>query len=76
MSINTYEDTDIDIDIDIDNNLDSGITGFELPYSSANKKEIRKAKNNQYHVKQKLDSINETRSLDRQLNSFSDYWEF
>lgn len=68
MSIDTYEE--------IDNNLDSGIAGFEIAYSSANKEAIRKAKNNQYHVKQKLDSINEKRSLDRQLNSFSDYWEF
>lgn len=72
MSINTYEDTDIDID----NNLDSGIAGFEIAYSSANKEAIRKAKNNQYYVKQQLDLINEKKSLDKQLNSFSDYWEF
>ena len=72
MSINTYGDTDIDID----NNLDSSIAGFEIADCSANKKAIRKTKNNQDHVKQKLDSINEKRSLDRQLNSFSDYWDF
>jgi hypothetical protein len=68
MSIDTSEDADIDID----NNLDSGIADFEIAGSSTNKK----AKNNQYHVKEKLNSINEKRSLDRQLNSFSDYWEF
>lgn len=70
----------IDTDEDIDNNLDSGIAGFEIAYNSANKeairKAIRKAKNNQLHVKQKLDSINEKRSLDRQLDSFSNYWDF
>jgi uncharacterized protein YdcH (DUF465 family) len=68
MSIDTYEDTD--------NNLDSDIADFEIAGSSANKKAITKAKKNQYHVKEKLNSINEKRSLDRQLNSFSDYWEF
>ena len=66
----------IDTDEDIDNNLDSGIAGFEIAYNSANKEAIRKAKNNQLHVKQKLDSINEKRSLDRQLDSFSNYWDF
>lgn len=72
MSTDTSEDTDIDID----NNVDSGLAGFQIAYSSVNKAAIRKAQNNQYQIKQKLDSINEKRSLDRQLNSFSDYWEF
>ena len=72
MSIDTYDDTDIDVD----SNVDSGIAGFEIAYSSANKKAIRKTMKNKYHIRQKLDSINEQRSLDRQLDSFSNYWDF
>jgi hypothetical protein len=70
MNRNIYEDTDIDVD----NNSD--IEGFEIAYSSTNKKAIRKTKTNKYHIRQKLDSINEKRSLARQLDSFSDYWNF
>ena len=72
MSIDTYEYTDTDID----NNFDSGIADFQMAYSSTNKKAIRKIKKNQYHIRQKLDSINEKRSLARQLDSFSNYWEY
>ena len=43
MSIDTYEYTDIDID----NNFDSGIAGFQMAYSSTNKKAIRKIKKSQ-----------------------------
>lgn len=77
MSIDIYEGTDTDVEIEIDDDLDfgSGIAGFEIAYGSGNKKAIRKAAQNKYHIKQKLDSINEKRSLDRQLNSFSHYWE-
>lgn len=70
MNLDTYEDTDIDVD---DN---SDIEGFEITYSSINRKAIRKIKANKYHIRQKLDSINEKRSLDRQLDSFNKYWDF
>lgn len=72
MSNDTYDDTDIDID----NNLDNDIEGFEIAYGSANKKAIRKTMKYKYHIRQKLDSITEKRSLDRQLDSFSKYWDF
>ena len=70
MNLDTYEDTDIDVD---DN---SDIEGFEITYSSINRKAIRKIKASKYHIRQKLDSINEKRSLDRQLDSFNKYWDF
>ena len=75
MSIDIYEDTDTNVEIDDDSDFESGIAGFEIAYGSGNKKAIKKAAKNKYHIRQKLDSINEKRSLDRQLNSFSNYWE-
>lgn len=84
MNINTYEDSDAnadvdtDIDIDMDENLifRSGIAGFEIAYGTTNKEMIRKNKTKQkYHVRHKLDSLHEKRSIDRELNSFSDHWD-
>lgn len=89
MNINTYEDsdanadvdTDIDIDMDIDENLlfSSGIAGFEIAYGTTNKEMIRKnLKKNmkqKHHVKHKLASLHEKRSMEKELNSFSDYWD-
>jgi len=72
MNINIYDDTDININ----NNFDSGIAGFEIAYGSTNEKAIGKAMKKKYRIKQKLDSINEKRSLARQLDSFSNYWEY
>jgi len=72
MSIDTYDDTDIDID----NNVDTDIDDFEVSYGSANKKAIRKTMKYKYHIRQKLDSITEQRTLDRELDSFSKYWDF
>jgi len=75
MSIDIYEDTNTDVEIDDDSDFETGIAGFEIAYGSGNKKAIRKAAKSKYHIRQKLDSINEKRSLDRQLNSFSNYWD-
>lgn len=89
MNINTYEDsdanadvdTDIDIDMDIDENLlfSSGIAGFEIAYGTTNKemirKNIKKKVSQKYHIRHKLDSLHEKRSMDRELNSFSDHWD-
>lgn len=72
MSIDTYDDTDIDID----NNVDTDIDDFEISYGSTNKKAIRKTMKYKYHIRQKLDSITEQRTLDRELDSFSKYWDF
>jgi hypothetical protein len=71
MSFDTYADTDIAIN----NNLSSysGIEGFEVV---ANKQALRKNSKDKYMIRQKLDLINEQRSLDRQLDSFSNYWDF
>ena len=71
MNIDTYADTDIDDDL----NFDTGIAGFEIAYGSTNKKAIRKTAKQTYRVRQRLDSLNEKRYLDRQLNSLSDYWD-
>ena len=71
MNIDTYADTDIDDDL----NFDTGIAGFEIAYGSANKKAIRKTAKQTYRIRQRLDSLNEKRYLDRQLNSLSDYWD-
>ena len=51
-------------------NIDS-----EIAYGSSNKKSLKKPADKQHYIRQKLDSINEQRSLDRQLNSFSHYWD-
>lgn len=89
MNINTYEDsdaladgdTDIDIDIDADESLlfGSGIAGFEIAYGTTNKETIRKSvKKNmkqKHHIKHKLASLHEKRSMEKELNSFSDYWD-
>jgi hypothetical protein len=68
-------DTYADIDMEVNNNLssDSDIKGFEV---AGNKQAPRKASKNKYMIRQKLDLINEQRSLDRQLDSFSNYWDF
>ncbi|PKH87231.1 hypothetical protein [Colwellia sp. Bg11-28] len=70
MSFDTYADTKIDVN----NNFlgDSNIKGFEV---AGNKKALRKASKNRYMVRQKLDLINEKKSLARQLDSFSNYWD-
>ncbi len=71
MSFDTYADTEIDVN----NNLssDSGIECFEVV---ANKQALRKTSKDKYMIRQKLDLINEQRSLDRQLDSFSNYWDY
>ncbi|MGV2873640.1 hypothetical protein [Colwellia sp. E150_009] len=87
MNINTYEDSeaeadiDTDIDIDIDENLlfSSGIAGFEIAYGTTNKemirKNVKKKAKQKYHIRQKLDSLHEKRTIEKELNSFSDYWD-
>ncbi len=85
MNINTYEDSeaeaDIDTDIDIDENLlfSSGIAGFEMAYGTTNKemirKNLKKKAKQKYHIRQKLDSLHEKRTIEKELNSFSDYWD-
>lgn len=87
MNINTYEDSeaeagiDTDIDIDMDENLlfSSGIAGFEIAYGTTNKemirKNIKKKAKQKYHIRQKLDSLHEKRTIEKELNSFSDYWD-
>ncbi|HCM46001.1 MAG TPA: hypothetical protein DIS98_00275 [Colwellia sp.] len=66
-------------DREINSHSDFAIADFEIDYGSVihlkNKKEIRKAVKDKYIIMQKLDLINEKRSLDRQLNSFSHYWD-
>ncbi|KXJ49907.1 hypothetical protein [Cognaticolwellia aestuarii] len=71
MNIDTYADTDIDDDL----NFDTGIAGFEIAYGSTNKTAMRKTAKQKYQVRKRLDSLTEKRSLDRQLNSLSDYWD-
>lgn len=68
MSFDTYAD----IDIAVNNNLSSA-SGIEVV---ANKQALRKTSKDKYTIRQKLDLINEQRSLDRQLDSFSNYWDF
>jgi len=71
MNVDTYESTDIDDNF----NVDTGIAGFEIAYGTANIKAIRKSSKQKNHIRQKLNSLSEKRSLDRQLNSLSDYWD-
>ena len=71
MNIDTYADTDIDDDL----NFDTGIAGFEIAYGSTNKTAMRKTAKQKYQVRKRLDSLTEKRSLDRQLNSLSAYWD-
>jgi hypothetical protein len=73
VNIDKYVDTDTDIDED--SNFDTGIAGFEIAYGSTNKKAIKKTVKQTYQVRQKLDSLNEKKILDRQLNSLSDHWD-
>jgi len=73
MNIDTYADTDIDVDDD--SNFDTGIASFEIDSGSTNKKVIRKTAKQNYQIRQRLDSLNEKRFLDRELNSLSDYWD-
>jgi hypothetical protein len=81
MNINTYADsdtdtdTDTDTDIDIDSNFDTALVSFEIDSGSTNKKAIRKTAKQNYQIRQRLDSLNEKRFLDRELNSLSDYWD-
>lgn len=71
MNVDTHKSTDIDEDL----NFDTGISDFEIAYGSTNKKAMGKTAKHKYHIRQKLDSLSEKRSLDRQLNSLSDYWD-
>lgn len=77
MNIDKSESTDIEINSN--SGFDSAIADFEMDYDSVislnSKKAIRKAVKDKYITRQKLDSIHEQRSLDRQLNSFSHYWD-
>ena len=68
MSFDTYADTDIAVN----NNLscDSDIE------DAGNKQALRKNSKEKYMIRQKLDLINEQKLLDRQLDSFSNYWDF
>jgi len=77
MNIDAYADTDTDTDINIDDdsNFNTGIASFEIDSGSTNKKAIRKTTKQNYQIKQRLDSLNEKRFLDRELNSLSDYWD-
>jgi len=75
MNVDTYADTDTDIDIDDDSNFDTGIASFEIDSGSTNKKAIKKTAKQNYQIRQRLDSLNEKRFLDRELNSLSDYWD-
>ena len=55
------------------------IVASDVAHSSVilpnNKKSPKQAVKDKYSFRQKLYSINEQRSLDRQLNSFSHYWD-
>tara|TARA_R110001583_G_scaffold561_4_gene4985 strand:- start:11452 stop:11688 length:237 start_codon:yes stop_codon:yes gene_type:complete len=77
MNTDTYEDTDIDIDENLI--FSSGIAGFEIAYGTTNKemirKNIKKTAKQKYHTRQKLDSIHEKRTIEKEQNSFSDYWD-
>jgi hypothetical protein len=83
IDINIVEDSDANIDTDTDSDSDlifnTGIAGFEIAYSSKNKemirKNIRKTAREQYKTRQKLDSIREKRTFEKENNSFSDYWD-
>ncbi|MBU2923825.1 hypothetical protein Q4506_15355 [Colwellia sp. 4_MG-2023] len=91
MNINTYEDASTDLDMDIDLDLeedidadadlifDTGIAGFEIAYGSKNKemikKNLKRSARQQYQTRQKLDSIREKRTFEKENNSFSDYWD-
>jgi hypothetical protein len=82
-------DMDIDIDLDLDEDtdtdtdtdlvFDTGIAGFEIAYGSKNKemikKNLKKSARQQYQTRQKLDSIREKRTFEKENNSFSDYWD-
>ncbi|MCI2283636.1 hypothetical protein L3081_09845 [Colwellia sp. MSW7] len=65
----------------MDENLlfSSGIAGFEIAYGTTNKemirKNIKKKAKQKYHTRQKLDSLHEKRTIEKELNSFSDYWD-
>jgi hypothetical protein len=77
MSFDTYADTDISVN----NNLScvsdiEGFEGFEGFEVAGNKQALRKTSKDKYMIRQKLDLINEQRSLDSQLDSFSHYWDF
>ncbi|MBA6328465.1 hypothetical protein H4J46_11010 [Colwellia sp. MB02u-6] len=75
MNIDTYADTDTDTDIDDEPNFDTGSASFEIDSGSTNKKAIKKTAKQNYQIRQRLDSLNEKRFLDRELNSLSDYWD-
>lgn len=83
MNIDTYEEAEPSIDMDIDEEtdliFDTGIAGFEIAYSTKNKeiikKNIKRTAKEQYQTRQKLDSIREQRKIDKEINSFSDYWD-
>jgi hypothetical protein len=77
MNIDKSESTDIEINSR--SGFDSAIAAFEIAQGSVippnNKKALKQAVKDKYSIRQKLDSFHEKRSLDRQLNSFSHYWD-
>ena len=70
MIIETYDETDT-----IDDEIDAGIAGYEIAYSSTHKTVTRKSAKQRYRIRQKLDSLYENKMLDKQINSLSDYWD-
>lgn len=68
MSIGSYNKVD-----DLDFN--TSITSFDFFHGTSNKEVIKKTDKTKHQIKQELDALNEKRFLDKQLDSFSDYWE-
>jgi len=65
-------DTDVEID-DLDFNSD--LYGTEIDHASLNKKARRKAAKEKYRIREKLYSLQEQKTIERELNSFSPYWD-
>ena len=70
MIIDTYDETDT-----IDDEFETGISGYEIAYSSTHKTITRKSAKQRDRIRQRLDSLCENKVLNSQLNSFSDYWD-
>ncbi|GAA6206053.1 MULTISPECIES: hypothetical protein [Thalassotalea] len=70
MIIDTYDETET-----INDEFDSGIAGYEIAYSSTQKTMTRKSAKQRDRIRQRLDSLCEAKVLNKQLNSFSDYWD-
>lgn len=77
--MNSDKSESTDIEINSHSGFDSAIAAFEIAHGSVippnNKKVLKQAVKDKYSIRQKLDSINDKKSLDRQLNSFSHYWD-